>query len=185
MGVSQERILRILISPSKNQGTIMPWLNCALVDSVIHIIQAARLVPSSLSYKKNIRQEEIEEKVLGVIKNCATDKSSLEVKVDLPRLADHSVDLGIKMTKRSLLSQVARFYDLIGLASLFVSRAKISLQELWQIGLCWNGELPMWCTRKVNPALQGNEVAWPVRTQEIPGSPETPESPVLCVFSGA
>ena len=88
-------------------------------------------------------QEEIEEKVLGVIKNCATDKSSLEVKVDLPRLADHSVDLGIKMTKRSLLSQVARFYDLIGLASLFVSRAKISLQELWQIGLCWNGELPM------------------------------------------
>ena len=52
-------------------------------------------------------QEEVEEKVLGVIWNYVTDEFSFKVKVDLPRLTGHSVDLGIKMTKRTLLSQVA------------------------------------------------------------------------------
>ncbi|PFX11262.1 hypothetical protein AWC38_SpisGene25124, partial [Stylophora pistillata] len=62
----------------------------------------------------NIFQEEVEEKVLGVIWNYITDEFSFKVKVDLPRLKNRSVDCGIKMTKRTLLSQVARFYDPIG-----------------------------------------------------------------------
>ena len=73
-----------------------------------------------------------EEKVLGVVWNYLTDEFSFKVKVDLPRLTDHSVprltdhsvDLGIKMVKRTLLSQVARFYDPIGFAAAFVIRAK-------------------------------------------------------------
>lgn len=87
-------------------------------------------------------QEEVEEMVLGIIWNYVTAEFSFKVRVDLPRLTDHSVDLGIKMTKRSLLSQVSCFYDPIGLVATFDVRAKISLQELWQIGLRWNDELP-------------------------------------------
>jgi len=46
------------------------------------------------------------------------------------------------MTKRTLLSRVARFYDPIGFAAAFAIRAKISMQELWQFGLDWDDELP-------------------------------------------
>ena len=87
-------------------------------------------------------QEEVEETVLRIIWNYVIAEFSFKVKVDLPRLTDHSVELGIKMTKRSVLSQVSCFYDPIGFAAAFVLRAKINLQELWPIGLRWNNELP-------------------------------------------
>ena len=87
-------------------------------------------------------QEEVEEKVLRVIWNYVTDEFSFKVKEDLLCQSDYSVPRGVKMTKRMLLSQVARFYDLTGLAAAFVIRAKIGLQELWQIGLHGDNELP-------------------------------------------
>ena len=67
--------------------------------------------------------------MLGIVWNYLTDEFSFKVKVDLPRLTDHSVprltdhsvDLGIKMAKRTLLSQVARFYDPIGFAAALIS----------------------------------------------------------------
>lgn len=39
-------------------------------------------------------------------------------------MTDPSIHLGVKMSKRTLLSQVARFYDPIGFAAAFVIRAK-------------------------------------------------------------
>ena len=78
-------------------------------------------------------QEDVEEKVLWVIWNYVTDEFSFKVKVDLMRLKDYSVDHGVKLTKRTPLSQVARFYDPIGFTAAFLIRAKIGLQELWQI----------------------------------------------------
>ena len=62
-------------------------------------------------------QEEVEEKVLGVIWNYVTDEFSFKVKVDLLCQSDYSVPCGVKMTKRMLLGQVARFFDLTGLAA--------------------------------------------------------------------
>ena len=70
-------------------------------------------------------QENAEEKVLGVIWNYVTDEFSFKVKADLLRPTDYSVEQGVKMTERTLLSQVARFYDPIGFAAAFVIRAKI------------------------------------------------------------
>ena len=75
--------------------------------------------------------------MLGIVWNYLTDEFSFKVKVDLPRLTDHSVprltdhsvDLGIKMAKRTLLSQVARFYDPIGFAAALIC-------------LHWDDELP-------------------------------------------
>ena len=54
-------------------------------------------------------QEEVEEKVIGVIWNYVTDEFSFKVKVDLLCQSDYSVPRGVKMTKRMLLSRVARF----------------------------------------------------------------------------
>ena len=67
-------------------------------------------------------REEVEETVFGIIWNYVTDEFSFKVKVDLPHLTGHSVDLGIQMTKRSLLSQVYCFYDPIGFVAAFVLR---------------------------------------------------------------
>ena len=80
-------------------------------------------------------QDEVEEKVLGMVWNYVTDEFSFKVKLDSLYLADHSIQLRPKMTKRTLLSQVARFYDPIGFAAAFIIRAKIGMPELWQIGL--------------------------------------------------
>ena len=46
-----------------------------------------------------------------------------------------------KLTKRNILSQVARIYDPIGFAAPYLVRAKIGLQDLWKEGLDWDDEL--------------------------------------------
>ena len=48
-----------------------------------------------------------------------------------------------KLTKRSILSQVARIFDPVGFASAFLIRAKIGLQELWRQGFEWDEDLPL------------------------------------------
>ena len=48
----------------------------------------------------------------------------------------------VKLTKRRLLSEVAKIYDPIGLAAAFIIRAKIGIQELWQTGIDWDIEIP-------------------------------------------
>ena len=68
-------------------------------------------------------REEVEETVFGIIWNYVTDEFSFKVKVVLPHLTGYSVDLGIQMTKRSLLSQIYCFYDPIGFVAAFVLRA--------------------------------------------------------------
>ena len=61
--------------------------------------------------------------MFGIIWNYVTDEFSFKVKVDLPHLTGHSVELGIQMTKRWLLSQVYCLYDPIGFVAAFVLRA--------------------------------------------------------------
>jgi len=46
------------------------------------------------------------------------------------------------LTKRVILSKVARIYDPIGLASAFLIRAKIAIQQVCQLGIGWDEELP-------------------------------------------
>ena len=47
-----------------------------------------------------------------------------------------------KLTKRRILSQIARIFDPIGFVSAFLVRAKIGRQRLWQLGVEWDEELP-------------------------------------------
>ena len=71
-------------------------------------------------------------KLLGVVWYCKTDRLLIRV----------SAELEGKVTKRKLQSQVAGSYDPIGVTAAFVIRCKIALQELWQLGLDWDDELP-------------------------------------------
>jgi hypothetical protein len=47
----------------------------------------------------------------------------------------------VKITKRTILSQIARIYDPIGFASAFLIGTKIEIQELWQKCINWKDEL--------------------------------------------
>lgn len=46
------------------------------------------------------------------------------------------------LTKRSVLSFIAKLFDPLGLLSPFIITAKIFMQELWVLGLDWDDELP-------------------------------------------
>ena len=77
-------------------------------------------------------QGSAEEKILGTVWNHSEDVFLF--KVNPPE--------EIKMTKRAILSQIARIYDPIGAAAAFLIRAKIGMQKLWLEGLQWDQELP-------------------------------------------
>ena len=49
----------------------------------------------------------------------------------------------MKMTKRMILSQVARIFDPVGFSAAFVIRAKIGLHQLRHLGLDGDYEVPL------------------------------------------
>jgi hypothetical protein len=71
-------------------------------------------------------------KTLGLLWNCATDKLKYNI-------SDFSTN---PVTKRGILSIIAQIYDLIGLISSIVVRAKIILQNLWSLNLNWDDQVP-------------------------------------------
>jgi hypothetical protein len=71
-------------------------------------------------------------KTLGLLWNCATDKLKYNI-------SDFSTN---RVTKRGILSIIAQIYDLIGLISPIVVRAKIILQNLWSLNLDWDDQVP-------------------------------------------
>ncbi|XP_055634288.1 uncharacterized protein LOC129774553 [Toxorhynchites rutilus septentrionalis] len=52
------------------------------------------------------------------------------------------------ITKRKILSSIARLYDPLGLIAPILVRAKILLQQLWAISLCWDEEVPLEIRKK-------------------------------------
>jgi len=74
-----------------------------------------------------------EEKVLGVAWNNHTEVFTFKVKPELLLFQEPTL-----LSKRKILSQVARIYDPIGFASAFLIKAKIGLQELWEKGIDWD-----------------------------------------------
>ena len=69
--------------------------------------------------------------MLGVVWNNASDALSFVTKVEGSQPS----------TKRKILSQLAKVYDPIGFATAFLIRAKIGMQELWQMGVNWDDVL--------------------------------------------
>ena len=81
--------------------------------------------------KMKLLQGTTQEKVLGTVWNHAEDV--LLFSVNPPK--------DITLTKRAILSQIARIFDPVGFAAAFLVRAKIGMQRLWQQGLDWDQEL--------------------------------------------
>ncbi len=120
-------------------------------------------------------QQGSEDKVLGVAWNSANDNLSFVTKVQCDNPS----------TKRKILSQVAKVYDPIGFATAFLIRAKIGLQELWQMGVDWDDDLPAEIKGKwmkfFEELKELNKIFFPRGLFAL----ESIGLPILCVFADA
>ena len=72
-------------------------------------------------------------KALGIQWNTLTDKITYNVK---------EREFNTKITKRSVLSNIARIYDPIGLLGPVIVNAKLLMQRIWQSNTDWDESLP-------------------------------------------
>ena len=121
-----------------------------------------------------------EEKVLGVVWNNHTDIFTIKVKPELLLSQEPAM-----LSKRTILSQVARIYDPIGFASAFLIRAKIGLQELWEKGVGWDEKLPSETQEKWTNLFQEMKSLNGTSFERCLTPPYAVGRPVLCVFSDA
>ena len=121
-----------------------------------------------------------EEKVLGVVWNNHTDMFTLKVKPELLLSQEPAM-----LSKRTILSQVARIYDPIGFASAFLIRAKIGLQELWEKGVGWDEKLPSETQEKWTNLFQEMKSLNGTSFERCLTPPYAVGRPVLCVFFDA
>ena len=82
--------------------------------------------------EKKLLQGATQGKILGTV--WTHDKDLFLFNVNPPR--------DIVLTKRAVLSQIARIFDHVGFAAAFLIHAKIGMQRLWQQSLEWEQELP-------------------------------------------
>ncbi|XP_045540617.1 uncharacterized protein LOC106708519 [Papilio machaon] len=83
----------------------------------------------------NVREIKLDEvsKILGLTWNKVTDE--FEYTVNLPPLET-------PVTKRKVISDIARLFDPLGFLAPVVTTAKIFIQRLWLCGIGWDEELP-------------------------------------------
>jgi hypothetical protein len=74
------------------------------------------------------------QKVLGTVWHPQEDKFSFKVNLE-------DTD-GTKLTKRMILSKLSGIFDPIGGGVAVLIKSKIAMQELWQLGLGWDDDVP-------------------------------------------
>ena len=129
----------------------------------------------------NVLTGPVEDKVLGVVWNATEDSFKFKVKNEAIEGLNST-----KLTKRSILSQVARIFDPIGFASAFLIRAKIGLQDLWRQGFEWDEDLPSAVEQKwialFREMKELNKVSFP---RSLSPHQSAEHRPTLCIFADA
>jgi hypothetical protein len=98
-------------------------------------------LPSEERSSVKFLEGESGEKVLGLVWNNSKDAFTFKCKANELSVPSQENSSKLKLTKRKILSKVARVFDPIAFAAAFLIRAKIGLQRLWQQGLDWDEEL--------------------------------------------
>ena len=125
------------------------------------------------------------EKVLGTVWLPKTDQLSLKVKMELTNLKDSSTYIPVKLTKRRILSKLAGIFDPIGAGAAVLVKPKIALQELWQLGLGWDDEVPVEVKRKWMNLFEGMMALNNVHFPRCLTPHDAIGSPILVVFCDA
>ena len=87
--------------------------------------------------------EEPNEVVLGgqSFRNCLASRERylLKIKIELAKqtalLGDHGVFIPVKLTERLILSNLVGVFDSVGAGAAILTKPKIAMQGLWQLGL--------------------------------------------------
>ena len=82
------------------------------------------------------------EKVLGTVWLPKKDKFSFKIRIESESMKDNATADPMKLTKRQILSKLAGIFDPIGAGAAVLIKPKSALQQLWQIGLSWDEEVP-------------------------------------------
>ena len=69
-----------------------------------------------------------------------TDTFSYKVKTE--KVQDSKTASGEELTKRKILSLIAKIFDPIGFTAAFLVKANIGMQRLWEAAVDWDDELP-------------------------------------------
>lgn len=111
---------------------IKKWVSNAPIDS-----------DETSAEQKLVGNKDDAEKVLGTVWSPSDDKFSFKIKTESSAnvTTNQSQYLPSKLTKRQILSKIAAIFDPIGVGAAIVIKAKIALQELWQLGLNWDDEV--------------------------------------------
>ena len=134
---------------------------------------------SSQQDKMKLLEEMSEEKVLGVVWNRQGDEFTYRVKLDEKEVETE------KMTKRKILSRIAKMYDPIGFAAPIIIKAKIGMQRLWQLGIGWDEELSSLETSRWLSLFEEMTELQNVELERCLTPPLSIQKPILCVFSDA
>lgn len=96
--------------------------------------------------------ESLVEKVLGTVWLPQEDMFTFTIKLELAKENLPSGDPGtfipLKLKKRLILSKLEGVFDPMGAGAAVLVKPKIAMQELWQIGLGWDDEVPPEIKRK-------------------------------------
>jgi hypothetical protein len=127
----------------------------------------------------NVPQSQTDAKVLGV--SWDSVKDVLKYKFEIEAVKCDITDL----TKRKILSQIARIYDPIGFVAPFLVRAKINLLELWEEGVDWDDELAPSTQKKWSSYFEEMKQLNGVSFERCICPRNVVEPPILCVFADA
>ncbi|XP_017876324.1 uncharacterized protein LOC108622755, partial [Ceratina calcarata] len=112
--------------------------------------------PTVVSYDKDssnnqieIRPTDRESKTLGLLWSAETDELRYALTNPRPN----------KITKRNILSEIAQIFDPLGLIGPITVKAKLIMQELWQLQVHWDESLPQdFHTRWINYRQELNDL---------------------------
>ncbi|GFR28676.1 uncharacterized protein TNCT_318141 [Trichonephila clavata] len=95
------------------------------------------LLPDSMCQDKDLSySSSTETKTLGLLWKPHPDSFAFKISPMTSNCAS------LIVTKKSVISTIARIFDPLGLIGPVITKAKIFLQSLWQLKLDWNDPLP-------------------------------------------
>ena len=98
------------------------------------------------------------EKVLGTVWLPEEDKFSFKIMIKCgsegASIGNTAVSMPLMLTKRTILSNLADVYDPIGAGAVVLIKSKVSMQELWKLGMGWDDAVPSATRQKWTKQVQ-------------------------------
>lgn len=117
-------------------------------DETIELLKRGRFNIRQWASNHNHALDNINEKILGT--DCVTDNSTViktlglgwHAREDKLIYSVKPIENPTKLTKRNILSEIAKIFDPLGLLGPVILAAKVFMQECWKSKLDWDESVP-------------------------------------------